>query len=62
MMSTLAISVTIAKKLSKLVDSSQADFLLPVAKRWLKTGINVTLKAPETSTKYMKSGIVKATV
>src|SRR5258706_6300 len=49
-------------KFTKLVDSSHADFLLPVARRWLNTGINVTLNAPDTRITNIKSGIVKATV
>ncbi|CRH93082.1 Uncharacterised protein [Chlamydia trachomatis] len=42
--------------------SSHADFLLYLAILWLKTGINVTLNAPDTKIKNIKSGIVKATV
>ena len=61
-MSTVVTTVTRARRLSKLVESSQADFLLPAARRWLNTGINVTLSAPDTRMKNMKSGIVKATV
>ena len=48
--------------LRMLLLSSQADFLLPVVRRWLKTGMKVTARAPETRMKNMKSGIVKAAV
>ena len=58
----LAAKVVSAKKLIKLELKSHADCLLPDAKRWLNTGIKDTLSAPDTSTKNMKSGIVKATV
>ena len=58
----LVIKVTTAIKFKILVESSQADFLLLSAKRWLNTGINDTLNAPETNIKNIKSGIKKATV
>ena len=59
---TLVINVTIANKFKILVDNSQADFLSRSANFWLNTGIKVTLNAPETRIKNMKSGTVKATV
>ena len=34
-MRTLAIRVRIASRFNRLADSSQADFLLPFARRWL---------------------------
>src|SRR6266550_895900 len=58
----LAAKVAKAIRLIKLDDNSQADFLLPLLKRSLKTGINVTLSAPDTNIKNMKSGIVNATL
>ena len=53
--------VNIASRFKILVLSSQADFLLFLAIRWLKTGMKVTLNAPETKIKNIKSGIIKAT-
>ena len=58
----LAIKVNRAIKFNRLDDSSQADFLLPVANLWLKTGMKDTAKAPEVKIKNIKSGIVKAAV
>lgn len=52
--------IQISAKTGQNVD--QADFLLPVANLWLKTGIKVTLNAPETNMKNIKSGTVKAAV
>ena len=51
-----------ASKFNSDDDISQADFLFPVANRWLKTGINETAKAPEVKMKNIKSGTVKAAV
>ena len=61
-MKTEAIKQSNARKFKTLVLSSQADYLLPLAKRWLKTGIKVTAKAPEVIMKNKKSGTVKAAV
>jgi len=41
--------VTIASKLSKLEDKRHAELLLLFDSRWFKTGIKVTLRAPETN-------------
>ena len=57
-----ATRVISANKFKIEVESSHADFLLPEAKRWLKTGINETASAPDVKMKNMKSGIVKAAV
>ena len=62
MMRALEIKVRMARRLSKLEDNSQADFLLPEARRWLKTGMNETASAPEVKMKNIKSGMVKAAV
>ncbi len=62
MISTEEIRVKIASKFNVEDDSSQADFLLPAASLWLKTGINDTDKAPEVKIKNIKSGIVNAAV
>ena len=51
-----------AIKLTRLELNSHADFLLPLARRWLNTGMKETLSAPETKMKNMKSGIVNAAV
>ena len=56
------ISVRIANKFKSDDDSSQADFLFPVANLWLKTGIKETANAPDVNMKNIKSGIVKAAV
>src|ERR1700756_905517 len=55
-MRMLAISVASAMRLMRLVDRRQADSLLPVIIRWLNTGIKLTLSAPDTRMKNMKSG------
>ena len=59
---TLTTIVTNAMKLIMLEPISQADCLLPLTQRALKTGMNVTLSAPETKIANMKSGTVKAAV
>lgn len=56
------IRVARESKFRRLEESSQADFLLPVMRRWLKMGIKETERAPEVRMKNMKSGIVKAAV
>jgi len=62
MINKLDRSVSIAMKLTRLVLNSHADFLFPFTMRSLKTGMNVTLSAPDTSKKNIKSGIINATV
>ena len=60
--STDAAIVISAMKLIMLELICQADCLLPLTQRSLKTGMNVTLSAPETSTANIKSGTMKAAV
>ena len=62
MISTEVTIVTSAKKLIRLVLICQALSRLFLARRELKTGIKVTASAPLTKSRYMKSGMVKATV
>ncbi len=61
-MRTDVMSVMNANRFKILVESSQADFLLPEARRWLKTGMNETASAPDVKIKKKKSGKVKANV
>ena len=59
---TDATIVTNARKFIRLVLICQALSRLFLAIRELNTGINVTANAPLTKIRYIKSGIVKATV
>ena len=51
-----------ARRLIRLALNSHADFLLPLTRRWLKIGMNVTANAPDVIKKKRKSGTVKAAV
>ena len=62
MMRTLAMRVMRARKFSRELESSQADFLLPFMRRSLNTGMKETARAPEVRMKNIKSGMVKAAV